>query len=310
MQASRLALVLVTGLLVAACSSGSAPSASSISPAPSIPGSSVAPSASMPPSNAPSAAAVDPWVVVALGDSIPFNLEDDCPGCRGFVEQYKLDLQRASGHPVIAENLSKHTGLRLQGLLDDLAHSATQKSVADGDAIIVGIGFNDVPFNVDDDPCDGAAQWDTRERAVAAAKLITSACMKAWIATMRPKFEDMYSQIAALRAGKPTILLTIDRYNDNPGWCENRDCAWNGTTTPVEVVAGTKLAVDAWDRMMCEAATTNGFTCVDIYHSFNGPDGTDAAADLLAADYTHPSQAGNDRIAQLLAAEGYAPLLP
>ena len=70
-------------------------------------------------------------------------------------------------------------------------------------------------------------------------------------------------------------------------------------------MAATKLAVDAWDKMMCEAAVKNGFTCVDIYHSFNGPDGLQAAGDLLAADYTHPSQAGNDRIAELLAAEGY-----
>ena len=60
---------------------------------------------------------VDPWMVVALGDSIPFNLEDDCPGCRGFVDQYQVDFQKASGHPVTPRNLSKHTGLRLQGCL-------------------------------------------------------------------------------------------------------------------------------------------------------------------------------------------------
>jgi lysophospholipase L1-like esterase len=304
---NRRALVLVAGIFVAACSSGAAGSTPPVGTAPASGAPTAVPAS---PSVAPSAAAVDPWIVVALGDSIPFNLDADCPGCRGFVNQYQLDLQKASGHPVTPRNLSKHTGLRLQGLLDHLAIPSTQASVAEGDAIIVGIGFNDVPFNVDDDPCDGAASWDTRAQAIAAAKLITTACMKTWTDTMRPKFEDMYSQIAALRAGKPTILLTIDRYNDNPGWCENRACAWGGTTTPKEVVAATRLAVDAWDKMMCEAATKNGFTCVDIYHSFNGADGLQPAGDLLAADYTHPSQAGNDRIAQLLAAQGYVPLWP
>jgi lysophospholipase L1-like esterase len=306
MHVSKNWLVLVAAILMAACGSGatasSQPAATSVS-SPATP-------STAPTSAAPSKAVVDPWIVVALGDSIPYNLEDDCPGCRGFVDQYQLDFQKASGHPVTPRNLSKHTGLRLQGLLDDLANPSTQASVAQGDAIIVGIGFNDVPFNVDDDPCDGATQWDTREQAIAGAKQITAACMKKWTDKMRPKFEEMYSQIAALRAGKPTILLTIDRYNDNPGWCENRTCAWNGPTTPKEVVAATKLAVDAWDEMMCEAAVKNGFTCVDIYHSFNGPDGLQAAGDLLAADYTHPSQAGNDRIAELLAAEGYDPVWP
>jgi lysophospholipase L1-like esterase len=264
---------------------------------------------STPPSVAPSTA-VDPWIVVALGDSIPFNLKDDCPGCLGFVDQYQIDLQKASGHPVTPRNLSKHTGLRLQGLLDDLAKPSTRASVAEADAIIVGIGFNDVPANVDEDPCDGAVPWDTREQAIAAAKKYTAKCVMAWAETMRPKFEEMYADIAGLRAGKPTILLTIDRYNDNVGWCENRSCSWGGTTTPKEVLAATKLAIDTWDKMTCQAAKKNGFTCVDIYHSFNGPDGLSAPGDLLADDYTHPSQAGNDRIAELLAAEGYDPLWP
>lgn len=39
---------------------------------------------------------------------------------------------------------------------------------------------------------------------------------------------------------------------------------------------------------------------VDVYAAFNGPDGTDAAGDFLAADYTRPSQRGNDAIRQLL----------
>ena len=40
--------------------------------------------------------------------------------------------------------------------------------------------------------------------------------------------------------------------------------------------------------------------CVDVYEDFNGPDGTRPSGELLAPDYTHPSQEGNDRIRDLL----------
>jgi lysophospholipase L1-like esterase len=53
--------------------------------------------------------------------------------------------------------------------------------------------------------------------------------------------------------------------------------------------------------MLCDVAEDH-FNCVDIYHAFNGPHGTKAAGDLLAADYTHPSDKGNALIAKLLVA--------
>jgi lysophospholipase L1-like esterase len=121
--------------------------------------------------------------------------------------------------------------------------------------------------------------------------------------------DAVYAQIVALLEGRPAILLALNRYNDSIGWCENRSCPW-GSTTPSAFVTATHLTVDAWDRVICETAATHGFSCVDVYHAFNGPEGTDAAGDLLASDYTHPSQRGNDRIAEILADEGYAPLVP
>jgi len=60
--------------------------------------------------------------------------------------------------------------------------------------------------------------------------------------------------------------------------------------------------------MICKAAQANGFTCADIYHAFNGPDGLTPSGDLLAKDYTHPSDKGNEVIARVLADLGYAPL--
>ena len=57
--------------------------------------------------------------------------------------------------------------------------------------------------------------------------------------------------------------------------------------------------------MLCRSAERHGFACADIYHAFNGPDGTKASGSLLAEDYTHPSNQGNARIARVLAAQGF-----
>ena len=60
--------------------------------------------------------------------------------------------------------------------------------------------------------------------------------------------------------------------------------------------------------MICDSAKANKFACADIYHAFNGPTGEKPSGDLLADDYTHPSQKGNDEIARVLVDLGFAPL--
>ena len=46
----------------------------------------------------------------------------------------------------------------------------------------------------------------------------------------------------------------------------------------------------------------------DLYHAFNGADGTTPSGDLLGPRPHHPSDKGNEEIAKLLTAEGFAPL--
>ena len=60
--------------------------------------------------------------------------------------------------------------------------------------------------------------------------------------------------------------------------------------------------------MLCEVAEAHDVMCADIYHAFNGPDGSTASRDLLAGDHTHPSEKGNEVIARVLVDEGFAPL--
>ena len=150
-------------------------------------------------------------------------------------------------------------------------------------------------WNRDDDPCDGPygnPDWSK----------YNAACAAEAAEIFRPKFESVYAQIVALRAGKPTIFRTINVYNDWVGQ--------PGSDLPPEATNATRDFLDAWSAMVCKAAQANAFTCADIYHAFNGPDGLIPSLDLLAGDYTHPSDKGNELIARVLSDLGYAPLVP
>ena len=291
----RVSMVLVVLLVAAACGGNAPQSVGSVSP-PSI--APTANSSAVPtPTAVPSA---EPDLTLAVvGDSIPFNSPDDCPGCTGFVDRYANVLEAATGMTVAVRNMSQHNGLQVQGLLDELGiggPAGRAATLADADAIIVGIAHNDVPWNVNDDACDGANGDDIEWSKY------TAECIATEIKRYAPKYEAVFERIAGLRAGKPTVLRAINRYNDWNGW--------PGHLLPPEGVAATAAVVAAWNEMICGAAEGNGFTCADVSTAFNGEDGTRPSGELLARDYTHPSDMGNEMIAAVLAAAGFEPLAP
>jgi lysophospholipase L1-like esterase len=230
---------------------------------------------------------------VAIGDSIPFNSADDCPGCTGFVVLYASALEAASGKQVIIDNLSQHNGLTLPMLMDELESFKTKLAAAD--VIIIGIAHNSMELN-QDKPCGASLHandipdWPKMNRG----------CAEASAAKYRPQYEKLFATVAGWRKGKPTLLRTINRYNDWIG----------GPAVPLSKAERqtTTLFIDLWNSMLCAAATTSGFACADIYHRFNGPRGETPSGDLLAGDYTHPSDEGNQVIAATLVAQGFAPL--
>jgi lysophospholipase L1-like esterase len=230
--------------------------------------------------------------LVAIGDSIPYNSPGDCPGCTGFVDQYAKAVEKATGKHVTVQNLSQHTSLTLPQLLDEL--SSFKQSLSAADVILVGIAHNSFELNADA-PCGRPVINETPVWSVVDARCATKSAAK-----YQPMYQKLYSQIAAWRDGKPTILRTINRYNDWIGFADAH-------LTHAQDLK-TKTMLDPWDKMLCSTATANGFACADIYHAFNGPAGTKAAAGLLGPDYTHPSQRGNDTIERVLETLGYAPL--
>ena len=232
--------------------------------------------------------------LVAIGDSIPFNDPGDCPDCTGFVDRYGDAVAAATGQTVSVRNLSQHTGLTLPELIDglDRLHGPL---LAAADVIVVGIAHNSSEL-ASDTPC--GAPLD--ENQMPDWSTVDAGCAASAAAKYRPQYEQLFSRVLALRNGQPTILRTINRYSDWIGWAE-------AGLTP-EQERKTTVILDAWNEMLCSAAEKHGFACVDIYHAFNGPDGSKASGDLLAEDYTHPSDKGNGLIAELLEARGFAPL--
>lgn len=298
MTSSRTLLTVIAAVTLAACGGG----ATTQAPGPTAAGPSAAgptaagPTVSGPIYTRPGPTARPDYVLVAVGDSISFNSPEDCPGCAGFVTRYGAELATASGRTVGVTNLSEHNGLTVQDLLRELGNDEGRiGALTDADAIIVGIAHNDAPMNRNDDACDGEngdnPDWSK----------YTDKCIAAEVKRFTPIYESVYSKIAALRAGKPTILRTVNRYNDWNGW--------PGHELGAAGLDATRRVIAAWNKMICGAAEKSGFVCADISTAFNGEDGTKPSGDLLAGDYTHPSQKGNDIIFATLRSLGFAPLV-
>ena len=257
--------------------SGNSDAPASISP--TLQPATVAPAVSPVPALSPAPATPALWSLAVVGDSIPFNNPKDCPGCTGVAARYAAAIEGATGREVMLTNLSEYTGLRVEGLLAELrSDTARRRAIAGADVVLITIAHNNVV----------CPDWDLD---------------RATCATLAEQYRGTYAQVfaavVALRAGRATAFRTINRYNDVTG---------PGTTDGE--AAGSKLILDAWNEMVCGEATAHGFLCADLYHAFNGPDGLTPSGDLLAKDYTHPSDLGNERITDVLAALAYGPLGP
>lgn len=272
------AMLLAT---VAACSGSSG--SQSRPPATTSPGSSAPPGG--------------PTLVV-LGDSIPYG-GHFCPGCRDFADSYAATLGQRSGRPYVVQNHSRDDSATLAMLQEQLASDpAVRSDLARAGVVLVSIGFNNTPAWPAGNPCGGRV-IDDIDAQVATIVRYPATCVGPGVAVYRPAYDRVFTAIAAL-APKSATLLAVNVYNTwlgNPGIRSDTSAA-----TLTRLAQTTKRIYDAWNVMLCRSARRHGLTCVDIYHAFNGAGGRSAPDGLVQAqDYTHPSQAGNDLIAGLLA---------
>jgi lysophospholipase L1-like esterase len=228
--------------------------------------------------------------LVALGDSITSG--NDCGGCTGFVDRYGRAVEKATGRRVTVQNLSQHDNLTLPRLLAEL--DSFKSSLVAADVIVVGIAHNTIELNADR-PCGAPLQHDLPQWAA-----MDRACAVQSAKRARILYDRLYSRIAALRKGKPTIFRTINRYND---WIGSP----NAHLTPSQERI-TAMFIAKWNAELCQSARAHRFGCADISRVFNGANGLKPSGDLLGADHTHPSQKGNVVIARTLIGLGFAPL--
>jgi lysophospholipase L1-like esterase len=232
--------------------------------------------------------------LVVIGDSLPYG-RDDCGNCTAFPDLYAGLIEESTGRSVDVANLSTHDGVNTAGLLDRIADDTRMRSaVTAADVVVVSSGFNDAPWSLTDDGCDGPNGDDVDWSRY------TAECIQASAAVFAPLFGGVLDEIQALRGEAPTAVRVINGYNSWNGWSE----------APPEAIAPSVLVQDAFGATTCEVAVARGALCADTYAAFNGDDGSRPSGELLAGDYTHPSASGHELIAEVLFALGLDPLAP
>ena len=242
-------------------------------------------------------AASDVLDVVALGDSIPFNSPQDCPGCTGFVDSFADALAATRGQPVEVTNRSRDDDAQSSDIREQVRSGYVDNVIGGADVVIVSAGLYDQPPYADEGEACSAAELDNEADAVAALLATTPDCIATRTATAAKQLEGALEGVRE-RVPDATILV-LTPYNS---WTGKPALDAEGPDAAAAVTSTVVAALEEWRAAACEAAATVDGECVDLLTAFNGPDGTTPAGDLLAADYTHPSQAGNDLIRDLLLA--------
>jgi lysophospholipase L1-like esterase len=240
-------------------------------------------------------------LLVVIGDSIPNNSSADCPDCTGFVDTVAANLRESSGGPVNVENRSRHDGAQTQDIADQLEDDKDLIGLlSDADIVIASFGFNDQPpYLTAPAGCPVITDSDSDETAFTAVVATTTPCVDAQTAILREKARGILARLQEL--APQARIGVLNSYNAWTGWPRLEE---DFAELVAPLTATIAYALDRWNEALCAEAAAATVTCVDLYHRFNGTDGKAAAATLLAEDYTHPSQEGNDAIADEVVASG------
>lgn len=235
-------------------------------------------------------------VISVIGDSIPYNSPDDCPDCRGFVDAFAEAVGDEQDREVIVHNDSRHDGAKTQDIADQLADDdPLLDRLKKADIILVSFGFNDQPpYYTGGPPCQNVNETDDEATWVSAIAGTTTECIDSTTASLGTLAATILERVREV--SPDADIGVLNSYNAWIGWS-------GGSAYPDQLgglATSTAYALESWSTALCAEAERVDAVCVDIYHPFNGDDGLTPAGTLLAADYTHPSQEGNDLIAQVL----------
>ena len=182
--------------------------------------------------------------------------------------------------------------------------------LAAADVVLVSVGFNnamtDPPYAAalverygGDWGCLGDIGTTIATYVTWALEHLDDPCVQAGLDAYAAVYDDIFSSINEVRGGAPGVLAALNVYDAN---LMGRDFTESGLDRPILDATWPWMIslYDRWNDMECARATEHDFTCVDLYDAFNGPGG-DRPIGALSIDGAHPSQEGNDLIADLLA---------
>jgi hypothetical protein len=249
----------------------------------------VAPAAE--PSSAAELTRVD---LVVIGDSLIGVSPTKCQaGCAGFVHQYSDILADVFG--VTTYSYSK---VHADGV-PEAAQIATENdhwrpTIAGAEVVVVEVGYN----NALPDPATGIGcagsfgiDWILSTQPE---------CLDEGVATYGELYDQLFARIKELRAGQPTVFVAMTTINGNIEASAPDGLIALAGDRADEVKAWIVAAYDRWNAMLTERAEAAGFVVVDLYHAFNGPDGSLPPGSLFE-DVADLSRAGDDLIAAMLA---------
>jgi len=131
---------------------------------------------------------------------------DACPGLCRFRRSVREAIRHATGRTVATANLSQTHNFTVPRLLAQLPN--WEDELNNADAIIVGIAHNSIPLD-DDEPC--GSPFNEATQTIEDWSKIDAQCTSDAVAEYGPMYDELYSTIAQWRAGKPTILVTLNR---------------------------------------------------------------------------------------------------
>jgi lysophospholipase L1-like esterase len=241
---------------------------------------------------APRVQAAPTVLYTALGDSIGFGLF--APIGDGYVPTYDRFIEADSGANVKTINLSV-PGWTSSDLLGAIRGSLLFRlSVATSTIVTINIGGNDLlgaRGDYQDRTCGGADNQD---------------CLRAGVAVFRVNFNAILAEVRSLRAGRPTIIRTMNIYNPFVNEDRAQDTWPNDQGNDFQVL---KPYLDVINNQIAATATARNIPVAQVYLAFNGPNGDIDPNDLglLSFDDLHPNGRGHRRIADLLRGLGYSP---
>ena len=114
-------------------------------------------------------------LLVVIGDSVPYNAPEDCPGCTGFVDGYAKVIETHTGLQVDVANHSRHDGAGTADIEEQLASGELTELLGSADIVLISMGLNDRPPYDRSRPC-GVDGLETEAEFFAAVIATTTEC--------------------------------------------------------------------------------------------------------------------------------------